>query len=80
MVMGTDSGVVKHGNNLKELEYMCEIGMDPMEAIQSGTKVAAECLLLEDKIGTIEKNKIADIIVVKKIHLMIYLYLVIKKT
>lgn len=66
MVMGTDSGVVKHGNNLKELEYMCEIGMDPMEAIQSGTKVAAECLLLEDKIGTIEKNKIADIIVVKK--------------
>ena len=66
IVMGTDCGVVSHGINLKELGYLCDIGMSPSEAIMAGTKNAAECLEMDDKIGTIEPGKLADIIICKK--------------
>ncbi len=66
IVMGTDCGVVPHGLNLEELRFLCDIGMSPEEAIMAGTKHAAECLGMDDKIGTIEKGKFADIIISKK--------------
>ncbi len=65
IVMGTDSGVVPHGRNLEELGYLVDIGMDPMEAIIAGTKMAAESLGWEDKIGTLEENKLADLVISK---------------
>ena len=65
MVMGTDSGVVPHGRNLEELGYMCDMGMNPMESIVAGTKTAAESLGWADHIGTIEKGKLADIVICK---------------
>jgi imidazolonepropionase-like amidohydrolase len=66
IVAGTDCGVVEHGLNLLELNYLCDLGMEPMEAIQAATKKAAECLGWQDKVGTLEKGKLADIVVVKK--------------
>lgn len=63
--MGTDSGIAPHGQNLRELGFLCDIGMTPMEAIQSGTKCASELLGLEEKIGTLEKGKLADVVVSK---------------
>jgi imidazolonepropionase-like amidohydrolase len=66
IVAGTDCGVVEHGVNLLELAYLCEIGMEPMESIQAATKNAAKCLGWQDMVGTIEKEKFADIVVVKK--------------
>jgi len=63
MVMGTDSGIAPHGQNLRELGFLCDIGMNPMEAIQAGTKRAAELLGLQDKIGTIETGKLADVVI-----------------
>jgi imidazolonepropionase-like amidohydrolase len=66
IVMGTDSGVVPHGQNLKELGYMCDMGMDPMEAIVAGTRRAAESLKWDDKIGTVEEGKLADIVISKE--------------
>lgn len=65
MTMGTDCGVIEHGVNLQELGLLCEIGMNPMEAIMAGTKVAAECLGWQDKIGTLEAGKLADVVVSK---------------
>ncbi len=65
MVMGTDSGIAPHGQNLRELGFLNDIGMKPMEAIQAGTKKAAEFLQMEDKIGTIEKGKLADVVISK---------------
>lgn len=65
MVMGTDSGIAPHGQNLRELGLLCDIGMEPMEAIQAGTKKAAELLALDDKIGTLEKGKLADVVLSK---------------
>ena len=44
---------------------MVEWGMTPMEAILSATKIGAELLGIEDRLGTIEIGKTADIIAVK---------------
>jgi len=63
--MGTDAGVMPHGTNLRELGLMVNIGMTPMETIVATTKKAAECLGWEDRVGTIQAGKLADIILVK---------------
>lgn len=66
IAMGTDSGYgpVLHGTNAYELELMVENGMTQMQAIQAATQTAAECLRIDDRTGTIEPGKWADIIVV----------------
>lgn len=66
IAMGTDAGVMAHGTNLRELGLMCDIGMTPMESIVASTKVAAECMGWEDKVGTLETGKFADLVIVKK--------------
>lgn len=63
IAMGTDAGVMPHGTNLRELALMCEIGMSPMESIVASTKTAAECLGWDDKVGTVEAGKLADVII-----------------
>lgn len=63
IAMGTDAGVMPHGTNLRELGLMCNIGMSPMEAMVATTKVAAECLGWQDRVGTVEAGKLADIVV-----------------
>lgn len=65
IAMGTDAAVVPHGTNLRELGLMCDIGMSPMEALVATTKVAAECLGWEDRVGTIEAGKLADIVITR---------------
>ena len=64
IAFGTDAGVFAHGKNWIEFIYMTEAGMPPMEAIQSATKNGALLLGIWDKLGSIEKGKIADIIAV----------------
>lgn len=59
------SPLMKMGNNSITLEILVkECDFDPMEAIVAGTKNGAMACGLENKIGTIEKGKIADIIIV----------------
>jgi imidazolonepropionase-like amidohydrolase len=48
----------------REFALLHEAGMTPMEAIQAGTRVNAELLQWEDRLGTIEAGKLADIIAV----------------
>lgn len=62
IAMGTDAGVMAHGQNLRELGLLCEIGMSPMEAIVAATQMAAACLQWEEEVGTIEKGKWADFV------------------
>ncbi len=64
IAFGTDAGVFTHGKNWLEFVYMTEAGMPPMEAIQSATKNGALLLGVWDKLGSIEKGKLADIIAV----------------
>jgi len=64
---GTDSGTpgVVIGKGLhKELELMVDAGISPMEAIMAGTRNAADNLGKGNELGTIEKGKLADMIVV----------------
>ena len=65
IAMGTDAGVMPHGTNLRELGLMRSVGMSAMDTIVATTKVAAECLGWQDKVGTVEAGKLADVIVTK---------------
>ncbi len=65
IAFGTDAGVFAHGKNYKEFEYMVEAGMPAMTAIKTATANGAELLGMSDKIGSIEKGKLADIIAVE---------------
>jgi imidazolonepropionase-like amidohydrolase len=64
IAFGTDAGVFAHGKNYKEFEYMVEAGMPALETIKTATATGAALLGLADKIGSIEKGKLADIIAV----------------
>ncbi len=44
---------------------MVENGMPAMKAIQSATMETAKLLRIEDKLGSIESGKLADLIAVK---------------
>lgn len=65
IAFGTDTGVSPHGENAHEFELMVEGGMPPMKAIQAATLEASKLLKIQDRLGTIEPTKIADIIAVK---------------
>jgi imidazolonepropionase-like amidohydrolase len=61
---GTGVGPFPHGTQAKEFAYLVKFGMTPAQAIQSATTVAAEMMGWQDRIGSIEKGKFADIIAV----------------
>jgi imidazolonepropionase-like amidohydrolase len=63
IAMGTDAAVVPHGTNLRELGLMCDVGMQPMDVLVASTKTAAECLGWQDRVGTLEAGKLADIVI-----------------
>ncbi|HZQ06942.1 MAG TPA: amidohydrolase family protein [Anaerolineae bacterium] len=48
-----------------ELEFMVEAGLTPHEAIIAATKTAAQVIEVEDKLGTLEPGKLADVVGVK---------------
>ena len=48
----------------REFAVLVEAGMTPAEAIQAGTRVGAELLGWNDRLGTLEAGKLADIIAV----------------
>jgi len=64
VVAGTDAGGHGHPMNAGELRCLVEAGLTPMQAIQAATGWAAECLWLEQELGTLEKGKRADLVVV----------------
>jgi imidazolonepropionase-like amidohydrolase len=64
VAFGTDAGVYAHGKNWMEFIYMNEAGMPALETIKAATASAAELLGMSDKVGSIEKGKLADIVAV----------------
>ena len=64
MAFGTDAGIFPHGKNAKQLKYMVEWGMKPIEAIQASTINTAE-LFGKTNIGEIKETFDADLIGVK---------------
>src|SRR6478736_6052177 len=61
---GTDAAVFPHGQNAKEFKLMVDLGMNPIEALKSATGNDAELLGIGQKVGTLEKGKLADVIAV----------------
>ena len=61
-VMGTDAGIMPHGDNAKEFAYYVEMGMTPMQAIETATVNAARLMGLEEEIGRLDEGMPADIV------------------
>jgi imidazolonepropionase-like amidohydrolase len=60
-----DGGTLTHGTQALEFEALVPRGaISPTRAIQSGTMVNAEALGWQDRVGSIEKGKFADLIAV----------------
>jgi len=64
IAFGTDAGVFSHGKNWIEFVYMTEAGMPILEAIQAATWNAADLMGTQNILGSIEANKLADIVAV----------------
>ena len=64
LTMGTDTGVHRHQDAPKQLAYMVQYGMTPMQALQAATKVGAEALGIETEVGQIAPGYSADLIAV----------------
>jgi len=63
MAIGTDS---IHGEMPFEMECMVSFGASNMRAILAATREGAKACRVEDKLGTIEKGKLADFIALRK--------------
>jgi len=62
VVAGTDEGVPGHSVH-REIELYVEAGFTPMQALQAATIVSARAMKLDAELGTIEKGKRADMVV-----------------
>ena len=62
---GVDGATFVHGTQALEFEmFVKHAGMSPARAMQSGTMVNAEALGWQDRIGSIDKGKYADLVAV----------------
>jgi imidazolonepropionase-like amidohydrolase len=61
---GSGVGPFPHGTQAAEFSYLVKYGMTPAQAIQTATTVAAEMMGWQDRIGSIEKGKFADVVAV----------------
>jgi imidazolonepropionase-like amidohydrolase len=59
---GTDAAVFPHGQNAHEFKLMVDLGMTPIDALKSATANDADLFGIAEKVGTLEKGKLADVI------------------
>ena len=64
IAFGTDVGPFPHGTQAVEFEYLVRSGMKPVEALRSATIVAAALMGWQDRVGSIEPGKLADLVAV----------------
>jgi len=66
ITFGTDAAVYPHGDNARQFSIMVRHGMSPMQAIKSATSIAAKYIGWGEKVGSIKKNFLGDLIAIKK--------------
>jgi imidazolonepropionase-like amidohydrolase len=74
IVLGTDAGVLAHGQNARELVALTDAGLTPAEALRAATVDAASLLQRRD-LGEIKVGAVGDFVVVpgdplQDIHLL----------
>ena len=64
IAMGTDAGTPhnRHGENARELEFMCDIGISSRDSLFFATASAADLMRLADH-GRIKEGNVADLVV-----------------
>jgi imidazolonepropionase-like amidohydrolase len=62
IVAGTDEGIPGHSVH-REIELYVEAGLTPLQALQAATIVPARVMKLDAEVGTIERGKRADLVV-----------------
>jgi imidazolonepropionase-like amidohydrolase len=62
VVVGTDEGIPGHSVH-REIELYVEAGLTPMQALQAATIVSARAMKMDAELGTIERGKRADMVV-----------------
>lgn len=61
---GTDAAVIPHGQNARLFRTYVAAGMTPWQALRSATIEAAELLGWQDRVGSLEPGKYADLVAV----------------
>jgi len=64
IAFGSGAGPFPHGSQTKEFAYMVKFGMTPVQAIRAATLGAATLMGWEDRIGSLEAGKFADMVAV----------------
>ncbi len=64
IMFGTDTGVSAHGDNAQEFALMVANGMPMLEVIKAATIVPAKFMGEEQRLGTVEAGKLADLVAV----------------
>jgi imidazolonepropionase-like amidohydrolase len=60
----TDAGVFPHGRNAREFAIRVGLGEKPMQAIVAATRIAAEAIGWQDRVGTVAPGRYADLVAV----------------
>jgi imidazolonepropionase-like amidohydrolase len=64
IAFGSGVGPFPHGTQTKEFAYMVKFGMTPVQAIRAATTEAAQLMGWQDRVGSIEAGKFADLVAV----------------
>lgn len=62
--LATDAPVIAHGLNAREFRTRVALGEAPMAALVSATRLNAEIIHWQDRVGTVEAGKLADLVAV----------------
>jgi len=64
VAFGSGVGPFPHGTQTKEFAYMVKFGMTPPQAIRAATSEAAQLMGWQDRVGSVEAGKFADLVAV----------------
>jgi imidazolonepropionase-like amidohydrolase len=62
--LATDAPVIPHGLNAREFRTRVALGEKPMASLVSATRINAQIIHWQDRVGTVEPGKFADLVAV----------------